>query len=100
MVATPFGYRLAPAFDLVPDVTGRADHTLAFQYDVACPTRHQLHAVADEWKVAKATAALDEVVRAVTRFAATSRKLGVSTGKGLETVRADVRRRLKLISQR
>ena len=97
MLATPSGYRLAPAFDLVPDVTGRGEHTLSFQYTFGCPTRVTLRAVADEWGVPKAPAILDQVAHAVAMFATTARKLGVRPGKRLDAVRADVRRRLHLI---
>jgi serine/threonine-protein kinase HipA len=97
MLATPAGYRLAPAFDLVPDVSGRGEHTLSFQYSFACPTREQLLAVASEWNVSHAREMLDQVVESVGRFGMTARRLGVRKGKGLENVQADIRRRLKLI---
>jgi len=99
MLGTPDGYRLAPAFDLVPDFTERGEHTLAFQYGVACPTREQLRAVAQAWKVSGAMEILDEVVTAVGAFAATVRKQKVRGGNALETVHADIRRRLKLIGE-
>jgi len=98
MVATAAGYRLAPAFDLVPDVTRRGEHTLAFQYGAACPTRDQLHAVANDWGASKARAIVDEVLDAAGGFSATARRLGVRAGAGLEWVRADIRRRMKLIA--
>jgi serine/threonine-protein kinase HipA len=37
MLAKPGGYRLAPAFDLLPDITGRVEHTLSFRSSFACP---------------------------------------------------------------
>jgi len=52
MLATATGYRLAPAFDLVPDISGRGEHTLAFQFGFGCPTREQLCEVAQHWRVA------------------------------------------------
>ena len=100
MLATPSGYRLAPAFDLVPDLSGRGDHTLSFQYGFACPTREALLAVADDWRVANAAGILNQVTVAVGSFAATAKKLRVRAGKSLETVRADIRRRLALIRGR
>jgi serine/threonine-protein kinase HipA len=99
MVTTAAGYRLAPAFDLVPDITRRGDHTLSFQYGVTCPTRDELRAVAKDWNVPKADAVLDEVAKAVGTFSATARKLGVRAGKGLDWVRADLRRRAKLMAR-
>ena len=100
MLATPSGYRLAPAFDLVPDLTGRGDHTLSFQYSFTCPTRDVLLAVADDWRVANAADTLNQVVVAVGSFTATAKKLRVRAGKPLETVRSDIRRRLGLIRGR
>ena len=97
MLAAPSGYRLAPAFDLVPDVSGRGEHTLSFQYSFACPTRAQLCDVAREWKVAKPDGILDEVADAASRFTATTSRLRVRAGKGVEIIQADVRRRVKLI---
>jgi serine/threonine-protein kinase HipA len=67
MLAKPEGYRLAPAFDLVPDITRRAEHTLSFRSSFACPTRNDLMTIADEWSVADADsslATLSEDIRA------------------------------------
>jgi serine/threonine-protein kinase HipA len=99
MLGSSSGYRLAPAFDLVPDLSERAEHTLAFQYGFACPTREVLLAVADEWDVSGAADILDVIARAVATFATTARKVGVRPGKSLDTVCADVRRRVDLISK-
>lgn len=100
MLATPSGYRLAPAFDLVPDLSGRGDHILSFQHGFACPTREALLAVADDWRVANAAGILNQVTVAVGSFTATAKKLRVRAGKTLETVRADIRRRVALIRGR
>ena len=51
MLAKPEGYRLAPAFDLLPDTTGRAEHTLSFRSSFSCPARSDLMAIAREWSV-------------------------------------------------
>jgi serine/threonine-protein kinase HipA len=77
MLATSAGYRLAPAFYLVPDITGRTEHTLAFDYGVVCLTREQLRSVAERWSIAHADDILDQVVTAVKKFTATAKKLGV-----------------------
>jgi serine/threonine-protein kinase HipA len=98
MIASPAGYRLAPAFDLVPDVTGRGDHTLTFQYSATCPTREQIETVARDWRVARAAAILDQIIDAASAFTRTARKLAVRGGPSLEAVRTDVRRRVKLLS--
>ena len=97
MLASPGGYCLAPAFDLVPDICGRGEHTLGFQYGLSCPTRAQLISVAKEWAVQHAGELVDQVTRAVGRFAGVARKLQVRTGKPLDSVREDIRKRLELL---
>ncbi len=97
MLATPSGYRLAPAFDLVPDVSGRSEHTLAFQYSAACPTRDQIREVASQWHVRDAEEILEQVIRAVERFSSTARQIGVRSGGPLKSVRTDIRNRLEFL---
>ena len=97
MLAVPSGYRLAPAFDLVPDISGRGEHTLAFQYGFACPTRKVLLAGANEWSVPNPDAILNQVTTAVAMFKAVARELGVRPGQSLDTVSKDIQRRLSLI---
>src|SRR6185437_9594110 len=92
MLNSGSGYRLAPAFDLVPDVAERREHTLSFRYDYGCPTREILLAIAKDWRVSRADACVDDVVGAVSKFRLTARKLAVRQGKGLELISADVRR--------
>jgi serine/threonine-protein kinase HipA len=98
MLASPSGYQLAPAFDLVPDTSGRGEHTLAFEHGFTCPTRETLLAIADAWSVPDPAEILDQITEAVAGFAATARKLEVRAGKSLDTVTADVRKRVKRIA--
>lgn len=93
-------YRLSPAFDLVPDVSGRGEHTLSFQYDFGCPTAEGLLAVASEWDVTGPKEIVDQVLDAVTQFKTVAHELEVQPGKGLELIEADVRKRLTRIGQR
>lgn len=97
MLNTSSGFRLAPAFDLVPDVAERREHALSFQCEYGCPTREILLAVAKEWRVARGQDCVDDVVNAVSKFSVTARKLAVRRGKGLDLITADVRRRLELL---
>src|SRR6185437_11763040 len=99
MLNTPSGYRLAPAFDLVPDITERREHTLSFQYEYGCPTRETLLAVAKEWQVPGAADCLDEIVQAARKFRATATKLAVRGKRGLDLISADVRRRMELLAR-
>lgn len=98
MLNTPSGYRLAPAFDLVPDVAERREHTLSFQYEYGCPTREILLAVAKEWQVAGAKNHVDRIVSAARKFRVTARRLAVRGPKGLDLISADVRRRVRLLA--
>jgi serine/threonine-protein kinase HipA len=97
MLAASSGCRLAPAFDLIPDISGRVEHTLSFQYGFACPTKEQLLALASNWNVSRAPEILDQVIEAVDQFAVTARRLKVSGDRSLKTVRADIQRRLQLL---
>jgi serine/threonine-protein kinase HipA len=97
MIAAATGYRLAPAFDLVPDIAGRSEHTLMFQYSFACPKRDDLLEIARAWGVSAASDIVSQVIRAVERFGTTARKQGVRGGASLENVQTDIRRRLRIL---
>jgi serine/threonine-protein kinase HipA len=97
MLAKPGGYRLAPAFDLLPDITGRVEHTLSFRSSFACPNYADLMTIADEWKVGEAGKIISRVTGAVRSFATTAKKLAVHSGASLENICADIRGRLKAI---
>ena len=92
------GFRLAPAFDLVPDISGRGEHTLSFQQGFACPARAEMIALAAEWGVARAAGIVEDVVKATLGFATTARRLKVRNPSSLQEVCADVRRRTGLLS--
>jgi serine/threonine-protein kinase HipA len=92
------GFRLAPAFDLVPDIGGRGEHTLSFQLGFACPTRAELIALAAEWGVAAAADIVEDVVKATRSFATTAGRFNVRNRASLLKVCADVRRRTGLLS--
>jgi serine/threonine-protein kinase HipA len=97
MLVRPGGFRLAPAFDLVPDVSGRAEHTLAFQQGFGCPTGAEMIAVATEWGVVQAARIVEEVVKATKSFATTARRLKVRHPVSVQKVAVDVRRRTSLL---
>jgi hypothetical protein len=90
--------RLAPAFDLVPDISGRGEHTLSFQQGLACPARAEMIALAAEWGVARAAGIVEDVVKATRAFTTTARRLKVRNPGSLQKVCADVRRRTGLLS--
>jgi serine/threonine-protein kinase HipA len=99
MLARPDGFRLAPAFDLVPDIGGRGEHTLSFQQGFACPTGTEIIALADEWGVARAARIVEDVVKAASAFATAAGRLKVRHPGSLQKVCADVRRRTGLLSR-
>jgi serine/threonine-protein kinase HipA len=99
MLARPGGFRLTPAFDLVPDIGGRGGHTLSFRQGFACPTGAELLAVAAEWDVGRAVRIVEDVVNAAGAFTATVRRLKVRHPGSLQKVCADVRRRTALLSR-
>ncbi len=99
ILARPDGFRLSPAFDLVPDISGRGEHTLSFRQGFVCPTGAEIIAVADEWGVARAAGIVEDVVKATNAFATTARRLKVRHPGSLQKVCADVRRRTGLLSR-
>ncbi len=99
MLARPGGFRLAPAFDLVPDIGGRGEHTLSFLQGFACPTGTEIIALADQWGVARAARIVEDVVKATSAFATAAGGLKVRHPGSLQKVCADVRRRTGLLSR-
>lgn len=97
MLAKPGGYRLAPAFDLLPDIAGRVLHTLSFRSSFACPNYADLMTIADEWKVSEAGKVISQVTKAVRTFEPTAQKFTVQGGESLQGISADIRGRLKAI---
>ena len=98
MLARPGGFRLAPAFDLVPDISGRGEHTLSFRHDFSCPLHAEMVALAAEWGVAGAERIVQDVVNATKTFSTLARRLKVRHAGSLQKVCADVRRRTELLS--
>jgi serine/threonine-protein kinase HipA len=99
MLAHRGGFRLAPAFDLVPDIGGRGEHTLSFQHGFAFPERAQLIAPAAEWGVARAGRIVEDVFKATRAFSAMARRIEVRYPGTLRKICADVRRRTALLSR-
>ena len=97
MLAKPGGYRLAPAFDLLPDIAGRAQHTLSFKSSFACPNYADLMTIADEWNVSEPGTVISQVTKAVRTFEPTAQKLAVQGDDSLQGISADIRGRLKAI---
>ncbi len=59
------GWRLSPAFDLIPDIGRRGEHVLFFDWDARFPGRGKLVSLGDSWGVRNARRIVDEVFDAV-----------------------------------
>jgi serine/threonine-protein kinase HipA len=96
MVRDRAGYRLSEAFDLLPDVGERREHSLAFEYERVAPTRDELLALARRWQVPRAKAIVDEVLQGVTGFSATAEARGVPTAN-IREIESDIARRVAML---
>ncbi|MEO6064468.1 MAG: HipA domain-containing protein, partial [Burkholderiales bacterium] len=92
MIHDQQGYRLSPAFDLVPDVGERREHTLAFEYERGAPTRAELLRLATRWQVQSSEVIIDEVLKSMSTFAATAKKRHVPTAN-IGEIEGDIGRR-------
>lgn len=97
MLSSSAGFSLSPAFDLVPDITGRGEHTLMFEMSFGCPTHAALLAMGRRWGVKGAAEIIEQVVAAVETFSSLARDLKVAGGTKLANIDNDIKRRLKLI---
>lgn len=59
------GWRLSPAFDLVPDIGQRGEHVLFFDLDPVYPGRANLEKLGRLWKIPGAATIVEEVFSAV-----------------------------------
>jgi serine/threonine-protein kinase HipA len=75
------GWRLSPAFDLVPDIGRNREHTLAIGYSRDTPSRDDLIAVGQRWlnNAVQARHIVQEVVEAVSSFRAVAEHLAVAS---------------------
>lgn len=69
LLADANGYRLSPAFDLLPDTGARREHVLLFDLTPLPPTPAELAALGRKWGVSGAANICQEVEAAVARFA-------------------------------
>lgn len=97
MIHDRTGYRLSPAFDLVPDVARRTEHALAFEYAHRAPDGRTLLAIAKRWGVRNAGTIVAEVLRAGRRFSSIARELRVADAS-IRMIEADVAARVETIA--
>jgi serine/threonine-protein kinase HipA len=91
------GWRLAPAFDLVPDVSERQEHVLLFHLSHRVPGPGDVSAVAKAWGVKRGAAIVEQVIEAVRRFRAVAKRCRVPDAN-VDEVGRDIGRRLKRLA--
>ncbi len=69
LLADAGGYRLSPAFDLLPDTGARREHVLLFDLTPLAPAPAELAALGRKWGVSGAANICQEVEATVMRFA-------------------------------
>ena len=72
------GWRLSPAFDLVPDIGQRGEHVLFFDLDPVYPGRENLLRLGRSWGVSGATDIIEQVFNAVSHWRETYLACGVA----------------------
>jgi len=90
------GWRLSPAFDLVPDIGRNREHTLAIGHSRETPSRDDLVAVGQRWlgDTTLARHIVQEVVDAVSRFRTVAEQLAVAS-HSVSFFAADIDRRIE-----
>ena len=91
------GWRLLPAFDLVPDTGAKHEHTLSFGLSLACPGLEVLVDMGKRWGVGESAQIVAEVTEAVGGFSAVAKSLRVKGAPSVKQIRADIDRRLALL---
>jgi serine/threonine-protein kinase HipA len=72
------GWRLSPAFDLIPDIGQRGEHVLFFDLDPVYPGRANLEKLGRSWKIPGAATIVDQVFSAVAHWREEFTACGVS----------------------
>jgi serine/threonine-protein kinase HipA len=93
MIHDEHGWRLAPAFDLLPDVGERREHILMFGLSHRVPGAADVAAVARSWGVKRGGAIVRRVIDAVRDFRTIAERHDVPAGNVTEIGR-DIERRL------
>ncbi|MEI7879407.1 MAG: type II toxin-antitoxin system HipA family toxin [bacterium] len=72
------GWRLSPAFDLIPDVGRRGEHILFFDLDAYYPGRNNLEQLGLRWGIRNAVEVVKQVFDAIAGWKAAFNSVGVS----------------------
>ncbi|MDF1556501.1 MAG: type II toxin-antitoxin system HipA family toxin [Deferrisomatales bacterium] len=68
MVCDEAGYRLSPAYDLLPNVAGDVEHDLHLRFSYVCPGRKAFLEFGQRYGVTRPDRIVDAVIAAVARF--------------------------------
>ncbi|TSK09147.1 MAG: type II toxin-antitoxin system HipA family toxin [Geobacter sp.] len=85
------GWRLSPAFDLLPDVARRVEHILFFDMGAFYPGREKLLALGRSWGIPHNQLVFDEVATAVAAWKGTFSYHGVTEKDALRFKEIDAR---------
>lgn len=96
MIRDEGGYRLSPAFDLVPDIGRNGDHVMAMGHQFGTPSGGDLLDVGKHWlhNRAQAKQIVEEVIGAVAGFPGMAEALGVAPDS-VAFFAADIERRIR-----
>ncbi len=96
MVLDERGWRISPAFDLLPDFSHRVEHSLAFDLSPSCPDRSTVDSIAQRWGIAFHAPIIDQVIESVSGFAALAREMEVQSA--ITPIAEDIQNRLQRLS--
>jgi serine/threonine-protein kinase HipA len=99
MIRDEAGYRLSPAYDLVPNINGNAFHTLSMGNTPGTPSHSELLAIGKSWlgDVGAAGAIIDRVATAVGRFGDVCREYGIED-RSVDHFTRDIGKRVRAIA--
>ncbi len=92
MINVGQGYRLSPAFDLVPDVGERGEHSLAFDLGYTPPDKAAWLNIAKTWGVSGAAAMIEEIAEAMKNFVKLAHQCAVPE-QNIVKIKADIEAR-------
>lgn len=92
MINAGNGYRLSPAFDLVPDVGERGEHSLAFDLAYTPPDKAAWLNIAKTWGVSNAVAVVEEIAEAMKSFVKLAHQCAVPE-QNIVKIKADIEAR-------
>jgi len=92
MINAGAGYRLSPAFDLIPDVAEKGEHTLCFDLAFTPPLKVDWLKIGKLWGVSGAPSIIEEVAEAMSAFEALARNFGVPQ-ENIAAIKLDIEKR-------